>query len=269
MQKMMMIQPDNINKEDWDKRSIDNKNNIKSVLFKRFPEALNNHIHNFHKKIILETITDKNNLRILDLGCGYGRNAIPILQRNTGAEIVGIDISNVFIELYKENTGQPGFVNSIEELPDDLGKFDYILCITVLMYIERSSINKVIRNMLAHLKKDGKIILIEPLASGYLFSSGFGLLQLFSRNSKNKFSNCFKKNELTNCINNYDGIILDEKRIPITTIFIIPLYLISLLFGKTIMDLVFKIISRSDVLLCKTQLPSLYSALVTNMKTHE
>ncbi|MBI4931134.1 MAG: class I SAM-dependent methyltransferase [Bacteroidetes bacterium] len=264
----MNAEHSDINKEAWEARSIQYKNDIKSVLFKRFPDILNNHIHNFHKKFILENIPN-GDYKILDAGCGYGRNSLPLIERNPDIRITGIDISENFVKQFISNTGKPAYAGTLEKIPDEISKFDYIICVSVLMYVEKKNIDRAIQNMLSHLKKEGKIILIEPLTSGYFFSSGFGILNLFRKKNKTESEHCFKAKELKRHINNNGGIIFSEQRTPMTTIFIIPLYFFSLLMGNTIMNWIFKFISRLDGFLSKAKLPSLHCALVINIKNHE
>ena len=255
------------NKENWEARSISSENNYKSVLFKRFPDSLNNHIHNFHKEIILENIPDQADLKVLDAGCGYGRNSLSLIERNKNCNVTGTDISENFVQQYKSNTGKPAFLGSIEGFPENVGKFDRIICVTVLMYVEKKNIDKAIQNLLSYLEKNGELILIEPLVSGKKFSNGFGILNLFRKKEKTTGGNCFSSNQLVNLIIKNGGTVLQEKRIPVTTIFIIPFYLLSLALGYILMGSVLKAVSKVDSVLSNFKLPSLYSSMVVR-KNH-
>ena len=257
---------ENSNKESWEIRSVNSENNYKSVLFKRFPDSLNNHIHNFHKKIILENIPDQADLKVLDVGCGYGRNTLSLIERNKNCNVTGTDISENFVEQYKLNTGKLAFCGSIEEFPNDIGKFDRIVCVTVLMYVEKKDIDKAIQNLLSHLENNGKLILIEPLISGRAFSNGFGLLNLFLKKENTTGGNCFSSNELINLIIKNGGTILKEKRIPVTTIFIIPFYLLSLTLGYKLMGSILKGVGKADSVLSNFKLPSLYASMIVRKK---
>lgn len=249
------------NKNNWEARSTSYQNNLNGVLFKRFPHSLNNHIHNFHKRFILENIPNQNNLKILDVGCGYGRNALILTDRNPNIELVGIDISENYVNMFKANTNQSeAFVATLEDLPPEIRQVDYILCVTVLMYVAPADLNRALQNMLARLKPNGKIILIEPLVFGKFFSSVFGLTMLFNANTIGERS--FYAKQLKKELSENGGIIVKESRLPVTTLFILPLYLLSLVLNFKIMDRFFNTINKVDNFLSDRKLPSLYTSLV-------
>ena len=254
------------NKETWETRSKIFQNNLKSVLFRRFPDSLNGHLHELHKQIILENTPDKDNLQILDVGCGFGRNSLYLIDRNSKTIVTGIDISQNFVDLFKANTTQSAFCGTLEEFPDNLGKFDFILCITVLMYVEKENLNLAIQNMLSHLKSGGKIILIEPLTSGHFFSSGFGILNFFRMKQTTSPGNHFKSNYLIKNILACGGQINEEKRLPVTTIFIIPLYFLASILPDKLLKIVFLFFRRLDNKLGHWKLPSMYTALIIQQK---
>lgn len=256
------------NRDEWEERSLNFQDNLNSVLFKRFPISLNQHIHNFHIENILSAIPDQDELKLLDIGCGFGRNSIPLLQRNSKIGIVGVDISEHFVTMFKKNTNQPAFVGTIEELSEEAGRFDYILCITVLMYVEKEKIKTGMNNIFSCLKSDGKLILIEPLKSGVFFSSGFGLLSLLDRTSKSASENSFPKNMLRTAILENGGEILIEKRIPVTTIFIVPLYLLSKVMKGKFIRYIFRIVTKLDKLFEMKKLPSLYTSMIIQKKVY-
>ena len=49
------------------------------------------------------------------------------------------------------------------------------------MYLDHDPLNQAISNLLFHLKRDGKLILIEPHFSGHYFQTWFGLLTFFMK----------------------------------------------------------------------------------------
>lgn len=246
------------NKDLWEQRSSAYPDNIKSVIFKNFPELLNLHFDLWHKEKVLENIPQKNNLRILDLGCGYGRISMQVLQAYVNIEITGIDISKNFAEQFVKNTGHSCIQTSLEELPSDIGKFDCIFCVTALMYVEKKLLENVLTKMLSLLQNDGVIILIEPFVSGRFFSNGFGLFGLF-RTKKNKLpENCFRLNVMKKMIIRNGGIIGEVKRMPCTTIFIVPLYLLSKIFSEKIMNSILRMVRKADKAFAKLKLPSMH-----------
>ena len=54
-----------LNQTEWENRSIQYGTSLKSVLFKRLPGIVNEHISNWHVRFILENIVEKEDLRIL------------------------------------------------------------------------------------------------------------------------------------------------------------------------------------------------------------
>ncbi len=75
---------------------------------------------------------------ILDAGCGTGLKALALAQANPGARIIGIDLSPESVEFAAKRLQYHGFDNcefhalSIEELPQQDWRFDYINCDEVL-----------------------------------------------------------------------------------------------------------------------------------------
>jgi SAM-dependent methyltransferase len=254
------------NRQSWEHRSSEHQNELRGVLFKRFPESLNQHIHKAHISFVLENIK-ADSQRILDAGCGYGRISSEILKKFQQVDLTGMDMSENYAELYKENTGRNAFQGNMSSLPENIGLFDLIICVTVLMYVPKRELEKTLSELLNHLNENGKIVLIEPLQSGKFFSSGFGLMRLFSKGESNTAGNCFVAGDLKTKIKVCGGTVIDERRAPFTTFFIIPLFLLAKLFKQ--MGCLYKLIKSLDNLFGKWRLPSLHTFLViekTNKK---
>jgi SAM-dependent methyltransferase len=249
---------------DWELRSQFFRDSLRSVLFKGLPDVVNDHLHNWHKKITLNSIEEKDKMKILDIGCGYGRLSIPIIQKFPDVDIVGLDISENYVRLYKENTNRPAFVGAIENIPAELGNFDYIICVTVLMYLDGENLRKAISNLLIHLEPNGKLILIEPHFSGIPFQTGFGILTFLKHRIRKDIINTrgrsFSMNEIKRLFIHAGGKILSEIRIPITSIFFLPMILISKLLSKRIVKEIYKVVFLFDALLGVLKLPSIYIA---------
>ncbi len=195
---------------------------LRSVLFKSLPDVVNEHLHNWHKNVILNFLEKKDGLKILDAGCGYGRLSIPIIEKFRGIDITGMEISENFFNLYKGNTNHPAFVEAVQNIPSELGTFDYIICVTVLMYLDGEKLKKAISNLLFHLKPEGKLILIEPDRSGAPFLTGFGFLRhRMGRDTIDTKGRFFGTDEMEHLFGNAGGKILLERRVPITSFFIV------------------------------------------------
>ena len=63
--------------------------------------------------------------RVLDVGCGAGRNSLYLQER--GHDVVGIDLSQSAIEVCRERGMKSAFVKSVTTIGPGLGTFDTIL----------------------------------------------------------------------------------------------------------------------------------------------
>jgi SAM-dependent methyltransferase len=254
------------NRDAWETRSKLLGTSLKSVLFKGLPDVVNEHLHNWHKNLILNTVENKHKLRMLDVGCGYGRLSMAIIERFPDVDLTGVDISENYVSLYKKNTNQPAFVGAIENFPAELGTFDCIICITVLMYVDDENLGRAIDHLFLHLKRGGKLILIEPHCSGTYFQTGFGILPLLMkrirRDAFNTGGRSFRGNKLEDLLRNAGGRILSENRIPVASFCFLPMALFGIMLPNRVAKGIFKMISRLDDLLGMLKLPSIHVAYV-------
>ena len=225
---------------------------------------MNEHFHNWHKKIILNFIEGKEGLKLLDVGCGYGRLSKPIIEKFPDIDIVGLDLSKHYVAFYEKNTNHPAVIGAIENIPGDLGVFDYIICVTVLMYLDNGQLNKAISNLLFHLKQDGKLILIEPHLSGSLFQTGFGLFSFFRKRQEGDTpvtgGRYFRSREIENRFVQAGGKVLGERRLPITSLVFLPIALIGKLFSDGMVRRTLRLLSLLDDLFSRSKLPSVHVA---------
>jgi SAM-dependent methyltransferase len=258
------------NYHEWERRSKSFGSSLKSVLYKGMPDAVNEHLHNWHTKIILENIEKRAQRRILDAGCGYGRLSIQIIKKFPDSDIVGMDISENYVELYQKNTNLPAFVAAVENIPSEFDEFDCIICVTVLMYLEGESLVRAMENLLHRLKAGGKIILIENDQSGVPFQTGFGLVKLMKKRGDARDidtgGHIFKKNEIKALVANAGGKIVSEFRLPVTTLCILPMWLVGYILPYKLTKFLFNKILLLEELLGKLKLPSIYVAYVVKSK---
>ena len=94
---------------------------------------------------IVPLFFDLKDIRVLDLGCGVGRNSIFIAKefKDKGCKIDCIDILDMAIEKLNENAklyglgkNINGIVNSIEDFKIINNKYDFILAVSALEHIE-------------------------------------------------------------------------------------------------------------------------------------
>ncbi len=200
----------------------------------------------------------------MDAGCGYGRLSMPIIEKFPHIDIVGLDLSEQYVAFYQKNTNHPAWIGAIENMPEELGGFDYILCVTVLMYLDNGKLNKAISKLLFHLKQDGKLILIEPHHSGSLFQTGFGLISFFRRRQEGNTpvtgGRHFRSGEIEKRFVQAGGKVLRERRLPITSLVFLPLALIGKLLSDGIVRRACRLLSLLDDLFSRSKLPSVHVA---------
>lgn len=104
--------------------------------------------------------------RVLDLGCGAGRNLIYLLKQNF--QVYGIDISEeactILKRYLKNETGKIDIRigNMFERLPYEDDFFDAVISIQVLHHGTYDEIKKVISEIRRILRKDGFLFVTLP-----------------------------------------------------------------------------------------------------------
>lgn len=104
--------------------------------------------------------------RLLDMGCGTGRNTI--LAAQLGLESVGIDYENKAVDIAKKQIKRNGLEGKVSFIrknlfslkPRQYGMFDYCILEDVLEHVQ--DYQKLIRVAYANLKKGGKLIITVP-----------------------------------------------------------------------------------------------------------
>lgn len=248
----------------WESRSRIYGPTLKGVLFGGMPGSVNRHFHKWQTEMVLESISVGGNPTILDVGCGYGRISIEIKRRLPKACVIGMDVSNYYIKMYKETTQCSGFIGEVQNIPSRYGRFDYIVCVTVLMYLDKADLAAGISSLLRHLKPGGKLILIENDYSGQRVQMASRLLSRMKKQRSRGYTGgrCFRKNELDNLIKRTGGKILFEKRLPATTVCLIPMWAIGTLLADRALQPLLDKIALLDKRWENFDLPSIYIARV-------
>ena len=103
--------------------------------------------------------------RVVDFGCGDGRVAIPIHNRNH-ARIIGVDSSPTMIEaLRKRAPRMPTLVSDGSDLAEQLdGKVDAIICLAVLIHHRFADGAEIVTNLVKALRPGGLLIAHWPTA---------------------------------------------------------------------------------------------------------
>lgn len=257
----------NQNQIEWEKRAGLLGANLNSVLLKNAPYILNQHFHNWQEQIIFQCLKDKpETTTILDVGCGYGRLSSDLLDKFPNINITGLDISHTFLKIYKKTLKSPVVLGNIDHIPLKPTHFDFIICVTVLMFVEDDKLHRAVDNLLACLKRSGTLIIIENNQSGAPFLTGFGLARIFRNyftktkvHTSNKY---FKHNQIRQLILATGGSVKSEYRLPATTLCFLPLQIIARLLPLRLTTKILNIVSRLDGLLSKAKLPSIWVAYI-------
>jgi SAM-dependent methyltransferase len=100
---------------------------------------------------------------VLDFGCGSGENLVPLVER--GARVIGIDISPELIALARQRLALARLEATVQVgsayetgVPD--ASVDVIFCTALIHHLDLERVRK---EMLRILAKDGRIILTEPI----------------------------------------------------------------------------------------------------------
>lgn len=119
---------------------------------------------------------EKNNAKILDVGCGPGNISKYLLAKRPDFDILGIDVAPNMIELAKKNNPSAEFIvmdsRNINEIQS---KFDAIVCGFCLPYLSESDTNKLVQDCYNLLNKNGLLYISfvegNPEESGFKISS--------------------------------------------------------------------------------------------------
>lgn len=112
----------------------------------------------------------------LDVGCGYGRNCIPLAKR-LRRKVVACDVSLNMSQTVRE-AGIPFVLCDLRQLPFRWQSFEYLLCSVVLIHLPRREISEAIRE-LKRVARQLLIIMPNPLGPASLLGLKpflFGLL---------------------------------------------------------------------------------------------
>lgn len=95
---------------------------------------------------------------VLIPGIGYGRNALPFIER--GLSVSGIEISETAIELARRRLGLelPIVHGSVADMPFDGRKYDAVFCYGLVYLLDAAGRDKLIRDCYSQLEPGGHMV---------------------------------------------------------------------------------------------------------------
>lgn len=207
----------------WEERSNKYKDNVKGVLPKSFPNWLNKILDNWMFSKVKMAV--KKGDFVLDLGCGYGRVSSEILSNIKDTKIIGIDISQNYVDIFNSNLSPRGraYRGSIEKLTFKDKSFDSVVMITTMMYVVDEKMRQnTMKQIFRILKTNSKFIFIERNPYGHSLMTLGGLITKI-RGNKNKEikSVSFEGQYFKNLINKSGGKVVSMSGFPFG-IFLMP-----------------------------------------------
>mgnify|MGYP001572627447 FL=1 len=126
--------------------------------------------------VIVQNVYQKfpNNSRVLDLGCGQGRNAVFLAEQGHNVDAVDIADLHFLDAIYSPIKEKINFSQSLVEdfefIPDE---YHVIILARLIQYLGLDVVNQLFKNSYSSLKKDGHLLV------SYVMEGG-----MFNRNEK-------------------------------------------------------------------------------------
>ena len=119
---------------------------------------------------LLEALRSAGARRVLDIGCGPGALAGPLL--GAGYEVTGIDPQAAMIDAARARFPKASFrAGQAEALPFAAGAFDAAIFLNALHHVPAEAMLPALCEALRVLGPDGLLIVVEPLAEGPYFEA--------------------------------------------------------------------------------------------------
>jgi ubiquinone/menaquinone biosynthesis C-methylase UbiE len=120
-----------------------------------FPSTIDPRI--YHVQLIVEYFGDLNGKRVLDIGCGKGRFARVLAERNPQASLVGFDLAEAMLRHVRP--GVSACAGSMTALPFPAGAFD---CAYATESLEHAiEIDAAVAEMCRVVRPGGRIVIID------------------------------------------------------------------------------------------------------------
>ncbi len=143
---------------------------------------------------VFEKFNDRQNMNVLDLGCGIGRNSIPMAEtlKNRNGRIVCVDLLESAIEKLNEYSKEYGVQQCIETVLSDIeffnieeNEYDVIIAVSVLEHVStEEALARKLHEMTVGTKHNGiNCIIINSNIREVVIESNVELDPMFEVNS--------------------------------------------------------------------------------------
>lgn len=249
----------------WVKRSNKYKDEIEGVLPKSLPRELNRYLDDWMYEVIKNSIDKKRKIKVLDLGCGYGRVSKRILRDFPDIKIAGVDVAKPYVDIYNKNLNPRAvaLVGDIRNLKFEDLSFDVAIIVTTLMYVvSRKEQRQVIKKVKDILKEDGKIILIERNSIGYNIINLGGLIPMFRGKKFTEIdSTSFSTKSMLELLEYQKLKVLELKAVPFWTL-LLPVEILIGRIDKNFLAKLLKVVKKLDSFFYWLLTPSLYISYI-------
>lgn len=126
----------------------------------RFWEGTRDHDVSQNRDALLQTLSGSGPFRILDFGCGPGRD-LKIL-RELGHEAIGLDGAERFVELAREYSGCEVWHQDFLRLELPTGFFDGVFANAALFHVPSQELPRVLKELWTTLKAGGVLFSSNP-----------------------------------------------------------------------------------------------------------
>jgi len=167
----------------WESRSQKHGAAIEGVMNKSFPRVVNEVLHVWQLDQLLALIPPATDLRLLDIGCGYGRVSHSIVHQRPQVRAIGMDLAHHYARLFAHDRGNCSAIQSqIPQVPFPDETFDFVIAVEVLGYMVTQTLQRqALEEMLRVLKPSGQCVLINSEAAGRRVWTLGGILDIAGR----------------------------------------------------------------------------------------
>ena len=112
--------------------------------------------------ILDRELQNKNDLRLLDVGCGTGFSLVWLGERYRSSKAFGVDVSPHAADLWRLRNLDTVAVASADGLPFNANEFDLVTCFDVIYQLDADRARGAVAEMLRVLKPGGLLFIREP-----------------------------------------------------------------------------------------------------------